>query len=59
VQKRSLKQGPMAIDVDFADNKASSKVSISGFLEIMIAVAQGARCNNELSKELRKCLSRS
>ncbi len=32
---------------------------VSGFLEVMIAVAQGATCNNELAKELRKCLSGS
>jgi hypothetical protein len=32
---------------------------VSGFLEIMIAVAQGETCNNILSKELRKCLSGS
>ncbi len=30
VQKRSLKQGPMAVDVDFADNKASGKMSMNG-----------------------------
>ena len=30
VQKRSLKQGPMTIDIDFADNKATGKMSMNG-----------------------------
>ena len=30
VQKRSLKQGPVAIDVDFAGNKATGKMSMNG-----------------------------
>jgi hypothetical protein len=29
---------------------------VTGFLQWMIRVAQGETCNNELSKELRKCL---
>jgi dipeptidyl aminopeptidase/acylaminoacyl peptidase len=28
--KRSVKQGPMAIDIDFADNKAAGKMSMNG-----------------------------
>ena len=30
LQKRSLKQGPVAIDIDFAGNKAAAKVSMNG-----------------------------
>ena len=30
LQKRSVKQGPIAIDVDFADNKATGKMSMNG-----------------------------
>ncbi len=30
VQKRNLKQGPLSIDVDFADNKASGKMTMNG-----------------------------
>jgi len=30
---------------------------VSGFLAVMIQVAQGATCNNELAKALRDCLS--
>jgi dipeptidyl aminopeptidase/acylaminoacyl peptidase len=30
LQKRSLKQGPVAIDIDFADNKATGKISMNG-----------------------------
>ena len=30
LQKRSLKQGPVAIDIDFADNKATGKMSMNG-----------------------------
>jgi hypothetical protein len=30
LEKRSLKQGPMAIDIDFADNKATGKMSMNG-----------------------------
>ncbi len=30
LEKRSLKQGPVAIDIDFADNKATGKFSMNG-----------------------------
>jgi hypothetical protein len=30
LQKRSLKQGPVAIDIDFADNKATGKMTMNG-----------------------------
>jgi dipeptidyl aminopeptidase/acylaminoacyl peptidase len=30
LEKRSVKQGPMAIDIDFADNKAAGKMSMNG-----------------------------
>ncbi len=30
LEKRSLKQGPVAIDIDFADNKATGKMSMNG-----------------------------
>lgn len=30
VEKRSLRQGPVAIDIDFADNKATGKMSMNG-----------------------------